>query len=128
MRCRAPYGARGLKFGVLLMVATCVMLSRPVWGAWIEIDCITEHRISREKGRAPYGARGLKLLSLFPHRQEWESRPVWGAWIEISNRRETRRRSHSRAPYGARGLKFLVPGLLYILLMSRPVWGAWIEI
>ena len=33
---RAPYGARGLKFAQLKPVVTAV-LSRPVWGAWIEM-------------------------------------------------------------------------------------------
>ena len=33
---RAPYGARGLKFGISLVVVGRVS-SRPVWGAWIEI-------------------------------------------------------------------------------------------
>ena len=45
-------------------------LSRPVWGAWIEIE-------SRRDQTAK------------PRR----SRPVWGAWIEISKRRETFRSS-----------------------------------
>ena len=56
--------------------------SRPVWGAWIEIN-----RIGRENkvkaGRAPYGARGLKYLDVQQKR------------VEIVR----------RAPYGARGLK-----------------------
>ena len=34
-------------------------MSRPVWGAWIEI--ISFSRLyTRSQGRAPYGARGLK--------------------------------------------------------------------
>ena len=56
--CRAPYGARGLKF---------------------HRRC--DHSVA--SSRAPYGARGLKF-----HRDLCTilvnvSRPVWGAWIEI---------------------------------------------
>ena len=57
--CRAPYGARGLKFIVILYQR-------------------------RERGRAPYGARGLKYRHRTPSRLIQTSRPVWGAWIEIS--------------------------------------------
>ena len=78
---RAPYGARGLKFGVRLVMAIFVM-SRPVWGAWIEIQfkALTS---SGPQRRAPYGARGLKSYwSKVFDSFKW-SRPVWGAWIEI---------------------------------------------
>ena len=57
--------------------------SRPVWGAWIEI----EHDSDLE-------------------RRKYMSRPVWGAWIEISYPRGTVNARGSRAPYGARGLKY----------------------
>ena len=58
------------------------IVSRPVWGAWIEIAVMPSGNFSR-LSRAPYGARGLKLL-LQPGRPccLW-SRPVWGAWIEM---------------------------------------------
>ena len=77
---RAPYGARGLKWSGI-EITTCPGLSRPVWGAWIEIGYQYED-LQLVVGRAPYGARGLKLL-------------IGGA-IGIFGR---------RAPYGARGLK-----------------------
>ena len=35
-------------------------MSRPVWGAWIEI-CEPAGQESYGGGRAPYGARGLKF-------------------------------------------------------------------
>ena len=36
-------------------------MSRPVWGAWIEI--LAEHEGDTDiSSRAPYGARGLKLF------------------------------------------------------------------
>ena len=48
---RAPYGARGLKCGKLARIAPGHHVSRPVWGAWIEIR---ETSLSREKaGVAP---------------------------------------------------------------------------
>ena len=58
-KSRAPYGARGLKYlwGVTDLAA---QMSRPVWGAWIEIG---------RRGGIRWAGR---------------SRPVWGAWIEIS--------------------------------------------
>ena len=37
---RAPYGARGLKFWFVAF-AFGTVLSRPVWGAWIEINLST---------------------------------------------------------------------------------------
>ena len=58
--CRAPYGARGLKF----------------------LYDVAIHHIT---SRAPYGARGLKF-EVFSHLVPCTgSRPVWGAWIEIQN-------------------------------------------
>ena len=79
---RAPYGARGLKF-LWLLSQFFGLLSRPVWGAWIEIRGLVLDTI-RQRGRAPYGARGLKLL--------------FRMMFHLLKR---------RAPYGARGLKFL---------------------
>ena len=56
--CRAPYGARGLKF-VHLHGLVEILVSRPIWGAWIEIGrgSLT---CAAPSSRAPYGARGLK--------------------------------------------------------------------
>ena len=59
---RAPYGARGLKYRTDGRHAE-VAMSRPVWGAWIEILPYL-YRGRAALGRAPYGARGLKLLTL----------------------------------------------------------------
>ena len=79
--CRAPYGARGLKCETHRIRHTR-KLSRPVWGAWIEIGRGYPSKISMLR-RAPYGARGLKY---FAHKR--------------------RQRVERRAPYGARGLKW----------------------
>ena len=58
------------------------LLSRPVWGAWIEILMkLVLYGII--VSRAPYGARGLKLSLVKVVLMMVESRPVWGAWIEI---------------------------------------------
>ena len=78
--CRAPHGARGLKYheeGHVIALA----LSRPARGAWIEI----EHRAK------------LDVSHL--------SRPARGAWIEISIVSSSVWYLHRRAPHGARGLK-----------------------
>ena len=56
---RAPYGARGLKFGYVGSICTTITASRPVWGAWIEIQTFDIDKKLRDR-RAPYGARGLK--------------------------------------------------------------------
>ena len=57
---RAPYGARGLKCQNS-MIAIIAIMSRPVWGAWIEMlkEVISWPLCLR---RAPYGARGLKYF------------------------------------------------------------------
>ena len=58
------------------------LLSRPVWGAWIEMVVVSMAMPSRGS-RAPYGARGLKFAG-----------------------RLNGNGAVGRAPYGARGLKF----------------------
>ena len=58
------------------------LLSRPVWGAWIEISRFNIFGVI--SSRAPYGARGLK----YPEPQK------------------PQKPGQRRAPYGARGLKF----------------------
>ena len=75
------------------------LVSRPVWGAWIEIylDQIVEHLAN---SRAPYGARGLKLL-------------IGGA-IGIFGR---------RAPYGARGLKLKLTRAVVLMVDVAPRMG-----
>ena len=81
------------------------LLSRPVWGAWIEIYNIFVYpRLF--SSRAPYGARGLKYEA-----EDQQSEAV-----------------ESRAPYGARGLKLVLCAGAGRGRRSRPVWGAWIEI
>ena len=79
--------------------------SRPAWGAWIEIGTIADPARSAH-GRAPHGARGLK----------WQ-RCHDNALVD-----------HGRAPHGARGLKFCHPDVNKSIWGSRPAWGAWIEI
>ena len=85
MICRAPYGARGLKYTAGSFFSSSAE-SRPVWGAWIEIP---------RRQHLPVHGR---------------SRPVWGAWIEIPSVHPMLNLCPSRAPYGARGLKSGVSG------------------
>ena len=75
-------------------------MSRPVWGAWIEINFAVD-KLLTVSGRAPYGARGLK------------SQVPVGLRVELS-----------RAPYGARGLKCCCRYYPVDRVLSRPVWGA----
>ena len=81
-----------------------ILLSPPVWGAWIEM-VIVAGRWCHLARRPPYGGRGLKCESMRDDNPNTWSPPVWGAWIEI-------RLALPRRP----------------LPLSPPVWGAWIEI
>ena len=75
-------------------------LSRPVWGAWIEMGM---------RPRMP---------------QTLPSRPVWGAWIEMSAYATLCPHLSSRAPYGARGLKFELAAEINNKLGGRAPYGA----
>ena len=100
---RAPYGARGLKSAGFEPVVY-VLWSRPVWGAWIEMDTVVQ-REEEMKSRPVWGA----WIEIWPQPSSEpplpESRPVWGAWIEIPAVLSVYHRHGCRAPYGARGLK-----------------------
>ena len=103
-------------------------LSRPVWGAWIEIrlPLVLPWLLL---GRAPYGARGLKWLLPFDPNIYDGSRPVWGAWIEIDQEiTDAGYLTESRPVWGAWIEIVIVSGVDWMQSMSRPVWGAWIEI
>ena len=123
---RAPHGARGLKSAVAGLVEPA-HLSRPAWGAWIEIaddpvkaldeagraphgarglkSVLRKVRLLVSR-RAPHGARGLKYLAYAGKQSYARSRPAWGAWIEIISGWTSDRLGESRAPHGARGLKY----------------------
>ena len=79
---RAPHGARGLKYAVGQQYGG-LSLSRPAWGAWIEIQCF-QGWFLLIVSRAPHGARGLKCHVVSVRALDVESRPARGAWIEIS--------------------------------------------
>ena len=73
-------------------------MSRPVWGAWIEMD-IKRWAAAADARRAPYGARGLKYRQEVQEKaQRQASRPVWGAWIEIAHHKKWEGLSPSVAP------------------------------
>ena len=78
-------------------------MSRPVWGAWIEIADYG-HSAYRRCSRAPYGARGLKFIYIEGLGKEIRRAP-YGArglkWSCVDYLNKIAR----RAPYGARGLK-----------------------
>ena len=98
--CRAPRGARGLKY---------VKLGQNFW---------------RDNSRAPRGARGLKFEEVGIKLNDIESCPSRGTWIEITGyvRRDFKRAS--RAPRGARGLKCLLRSVDDVLLPCRAPRGA----
>ena len=78
--CRAPHGARGLKYRRVAVIAGVV-------------------------GRAPRGARGLKYPNGLCYLHTEPSRPSRGAWIEMQPREALFQGLQRRAPRGARGLK-----------------------
>ena len=67
---------------MLTIVGVKLTSSRPVWGAWIEINGIG-FAFAYTLSRAPYGARGLKFGVVLSAILSILSRPVWGAWIEM---------------------------------------------
>ena len=79
--CRAPRGARGLKY----------------------VQSVTCYRCTTR--RAPRGARGLKYSNRDFKSMPRESRPSRGAWIEINSPTSDHGEVECRAPRGARGLK-----------------------
>ena len=60
MRRRAPYGARGLKLDLERQL-TGTGMSRPVWGAWIEMPRLRGCRVVISR-RAPYGLAFYRAL------------------------------------------------------------------
>ncbi len=127
MQSRAPHGARGLKL-LMVLLQICLDLSRPAWGAWIEINGSKQDGLERKRSRPAWGA----WIEIFARRCypaiRSMSRPAWGAWIEIAAASRYGADTSGRAPHGARGLKCTVYGGRYDANGSRPAWGAWIEI
>ena len=99
LRCRSPYGERGLKcrHGELRRpIAESLSLRR----AWIEIASSSTRRIRYRPSRSPYGERGLKFD---------------GDLTELAG-------GAGRSPYGERGLKFTAQGA-YPVGSSRSPYG-----
>ena len=125
--CRAPQGARGLKYFSALP-GVSLARSRPTRGAWIEINSRILRRLSSWR-RAPQGARGLKFCDdPIRDRRAETSRPTRGAWIEISSC--TRRRLRHRPSRPTRGAWIEISNAcqIFCIVWSRPTRGAWIEI
>ena len=104
---RAPYGARGLKY-VVFADHPALLLSRPVWGAWIEIHTCLLALFAYRQGRAPYGARGLKFeTGMTKVAIDRDGRAPYGArGLKYVVKCSDQQGRPGRAPYGARGLKF----------------------
>ena len=100
---RPAWGA-WIEMVYLPTVCAALLSSRPAWGAWIEMARV-QMPDGRTRGRAPHGARGLKYSMRTRVQGSLTSRPAWGAWIEIRNTAQPSRPCR-----------------------SRPAWGAWIEI
>ena len=101
---RAPYGARGLKFTLIRLFST-LQMSRPVWGAWIEM-LSGPGFLPKIPGRAPYGARGLKYqYELGPRGTDVRRAPYGARGLKSQDRQAKGGPPGRRAPYGARGLK-----------------------
>ena len=80
------------------------LLSRPVWGAWIEI-VISATINAVFMSRPVWGAWIEISVSGLMYTDSGTSRPVWGAWIEIETVVHLEELIKGRARYGARGLK-----------------------
>ena len=78
-------------------------MSRPVWGAWIEIWRAAV-RYAVHLGRAPYGARGLKYQTNDESKTKTGRAPYGARGLKLEQKR-TPSWGDRRAPYGARGLK-----------------------
>ena len=100
---RAPRGARGLKFSILVM---SLFVTR----------------------RAPRGARGLKSPFSLMSRRPGIGRAPRGARGLKSAPNPVPSGGDSRAPRGARGLKLFHLALVMFLIKSCPSRGTWIEI
>jgi len=62
-----------------------VIMSLPVWAAWIEILQGLVWDGHKRAGRCPYGRRGLKSYRTASEDFLVLSLPVWAAWIEMSH-------------------------------------------
>ena len=80
---RAPYGARGLKYNTECRFVK-KNLSRPVWGAWIEIYMVAPPCLPPVWSRPVWGAWIEIITQTLVAQMAGGSRPVWGAWIEIA--------------------------------------------
>ena len=123
MLCRAPHGARGLKWSCVDYLNK-IALSRPAWGAWIEMSSRFVP-ILPVSSRPAWGAWIEISMRAGASGEGCTSRPAWGAWIEIESFTKTLLESGRRAPHGARGLKsYKNYGFTLTVTNSRAPHGA----
>ena len=104
-----------------------LLLSRPAWGAWIEICGRSTRQRTTDWSRPAWGAWIEITDTLKESKNNFESRPAWGAWIEMNLKSFPMILTPRRAPHGARGLKYIGKHRIYTSSQSRPARGAWIE-
>ena len=123
LRCRSPYGERGLKcrHGELCRpIAESLSLRR----AWIEIFSRASSRA--ETCRSPYGERGLKSRSIEIFSQKVCRSPYGERGLKYRNYRNCAG-FPCRSPYGERGLKLGVTVYAVVFGVSLFLRRAWIE-
>ena len=119
LRCRSPYGDRGLKcrHGELRRpIAESLSLRR----AWIEIFSRASSRA--ETCRSPYGERGLKSRSIEIFSQKVCRSPYGERGLKFDGDLTELAGGAGRSPYGERGLKFTAQGA-YPVGSSRSPYG-----
>ena len=126
LRCRSPYGDRGLKcrHGELRRpIAESLSLRR----AWIEIASSSTRRIRYRPSRSPYGERGLKFDGDLTELAGGAGRSPYGErGLKYRNYRNCAG-FPCRSPYGERGLKLGVTVYAVVFGVSLFLRRAWIE-
>ena len=126
LRCRSPYGDRGLKcrHGELRRpIAESLSLRR----SWIEIASSSTRRIRYRPSRSPYGERGLKFDGDLTELAGGAGRSPYGErGLKYRNYRNCAG-FPCRSPYGERGLKLGVTVYAVVFGVSLFLRRAWIE-
>ena len=125
LRCRSPYGERGLKSQYEVVRANTDP-SLSLRRAWIEIfvEC---HPISTRRSLSLRRA-WIEIPRCRPGTWLRGSLSLRRAWIEIGSLAHFSALAVSRSPYGERGLKFDTGGHCVFRIKSLSLRRAWIEI